>query len=411
PPGDRTRLDRHQDVTGFLPGPVVRIDHHAGLLDGHRVHLPGGGTELAAGSDGSAGPEIAPREDRPRRRGRAGDDVGSSDRRPAIGCQLHRNAEDTAHLSDELRGARRIPAHHPHLGQRQDLAQAEELLAGLPSRSKARDHARVRPRHVPGRHRGGGPGPDRGQERGLHQRERRPGLRIGQEVRSLNGGQSAPPIAFHDRRQLGAQRAERGQGGDHREEHAVTAHGQPGPRQGGNPAGRTLAEGALHGGDDIPGREQRRQVLAAEDEHQAGLRLIIRLTVASSTTSPRWFVTSWRYVTMPRSDFFVSRLSVMVTFTLRVSPWRTGATMRISLPRYDMPVPWMSPVCMIRPSERQNVMAPGAARPVNTDSLVTYSMSMNSGSLKPQRFTNAQMSASDTVRPSVRYTAPTVCSS
>ncbi len=83
------------------------------------------------------------------------------------------------------------------------------------------------------------------------------------------------------------------------------------------------------------------------------------------------------------------------------APGSTGATMRISLPRYDMPVPWIKPVCMIRPSEMQKVKAPGVTRPLNTDSLATYSMSMNSGSLKPQRLTKPQMSASDTVRPSV----------
>jgi hypothetical protein len=56
-------------------------------------------------------------------------------------------------------------------------------------------------------------------------------------------------------------------------------------------------------------------------------------------------------------------------------------------------------------------MAPGAARPLKTDSLATYSMSMKRGSLKPHRLTKAQMSASETVRPSVRYTDPTACSS
>src|SRR5262249_35650737 len=67
---------------------------------------------------------------------------------------------------------------------------------------------------------------------------------------------------------------------------------------------------------------------------------------------------------------------------------------------------WMSPVCMIRPSDRQNVKAPGAGRPLNTDSRATNSMSMNSGSLKPHRVTKAEMSASPTVRPSVSYRAP-----
>src|SRR5581483_1715070 len=133
----------------------------------------------------------------------------------------------------------------------------------------------------------------------------------------------------------------------------------------------------------------------------AAARLIIRFTVASSTTSPRCLVTSCREVTMHRSGFLVSRLSVMVTLTRSVSPSSTGATIRISPPRYDMPVPWMRPVCMMSPSESAKVMAPGAARRLNTDSLATYSMSMKSGSLKPHRFTNAQMSASETVRPRV----------
>jgi len=71
----------------------------------------------------------------------------------------------------------------------------------------------------------------------------------------------------------------------------------------------------------------------------------------------------------------------------------------------------MTPVCMIRPSESAHVMAPGAARRVKTDSRATYSMSMKSGSLKPQRLTNVTMSVSDTVRPSVRNVAPTSCCS
>src|SRR5215468_435385 len=76
-----------------------------------------------------------------------------------------------------------------------------------------------------------------------------------------------------------------------------------------------------------------------------------------------------------------------------------------------MPVPWISPVCMIRPSERANVSAPGAARRLNTDSRATYSMSMKSGSVKPHRLTKETMSVSDTVRPSVRKTAPISCCS
>ena len=76
-----------------------------------------------------------------------------------------------------------------------------------------------------------------------------------------------------------------------------------------------------------------------------------------------------------------------------------------------MPVPWMSPVCMMSPSESANVRAPGAARRLNTDSRATYSMSMKSGSVKPHRLTKLTMSVSDTVRPSVRNVAPISCCS
>ena len=67
-----------------------------------------------------------------------------------------------------------------------------------------------------------------------------------------------------------------------------------------------------------------------------------------------------------------------------------------------MPVPWMRPVCITRPSDRANVSAPGAARRLKTDSRLTYSMSMNSGSVKPHWLTKLTMSVSDTVRASVR---------
>jgi hypothetical protein len=80
-------------------------------------------------------------------------------------------------------------------------------------------------------------------------------------------------------------------------------------------------------------------------------------------------------VTIPRSGFFVSRFSVMTTRTRSVSPTSTGATILISLPRYDMPVPWMRPVCMTSPSERQKVKAPGAGRPLKTEEVWTNSMS------------------------------------
>src|SRR5262245_1495464 len=94
-----------------------------------------------------------------------------------------------------------------------------------------------------------------------------------------------------------------------------------------------------------------------------------------------------------------------------VSPWRTGATIRNSPPRKAIPVPWMRPVCMMRPSERAKVSAPGAARPPNTEWRATYSMSMKRGSVKPDRLTNVTMSGSDTVRARVGWTVPTSCSS
>ena len=73
-----------------------------------------------------------------------------------------------------------------------------------------------------------------------------------------------------------------------------------------------------------------------------------------------------------------------------------------------MPVPWMSPVCMTRPSLSENVSAPGAARRPNTDSRLTYSMSRNSGSVKPHWLTKFMLSVSDTVPASVG-TSPTWC--
>jgi len=66
---------------------------------------------------------------------------------------------------------------------------------------------------------------------------------------------------------------------------------------------------------------------------------------------------------------------------------------------------------MMSPSDRQNVKAPGTGRPLNTDSFATYSMSMKRGSVNPQRFTKAEMSASPTVRASVSYLAPISCCS
>src|SRR5438105_13009014 len=103
---------------------------------------------------------------------------------------------------------------------------------------------------------------------------------------------------------------------------------------------------------------------------------------------------------MPRSVFFVSRLSITSISTRIVSPSSTGATIRSSPPRYAMPVPWISPVCMMSPSDSENVSAPGAARRLKTDSRLTYSISMKSGSTKPQRLTKLTMSVSDTVRAS-----------
>src|SRR4030095_7297341 len=133
--------------------------------------------------------------------------------------------------------------------------------------------------------------------------------------------------------------------------------------------------------------------------------------VASSTISSRWLRMRLTSCTMPPSVFLVSRLSVTSTPTRMVSPSSTGATIFIVPPRKAIPVPWMSPVCMIRPSLRAKVSAPGAARRPKTDSRLTYSMSMNSGSVKPHRFTKLTMSVSDTVRASVRGTSPILCCS
>ena len=67
----------------------------------------------------------------------------------------------------------------------------------------------------------------------------------------------------------------------------MTLHRQDRAGQGVSLPGGGLAEGALHGRDDVGRRQQRLQHLAAEDPHHADLRLIIRFTVASRTTSPR----------------------------------------------------------------------------------------------------------------------------
>src|SRR5206468_11762478 len=66
---------------------------------------------------------------------------------------------------------------------------------------------------------------------------------------------------------------------------------------------------------------------------------------------------------------------------------------------------------MMSPSESAKVRAPGAARRLNTDSRVTYSMSMKRGSVKPHKLTKVTISVSDTVRLSVRNVAPTSCCS
>src|SRR5207249_1314349 len=98
------------------------------------------------------------------------------------------------------------------------------------------------------------------------------------------------------------------------------------------------------------------------------------------------------------------RAAMLLAVPMRVTPeaeprdprHRSGAL------GHAMPVPGMSPVCMISPAERAKVSAPGAARRANTDSRLTYSMSMKSGSTKPQRLTKLTMSVSETVRASVR---------
>src|SRR5213593_190452 len=63
---------------------------------------------------------------------------------------------------------------------------------------------------------------------------------------------------------------------------------------------------------------------------------------------------------MPRSAFFVSRVSATSTSTRIVSPSSTGATTFSSPPSHAMPVLWMRPVCMTSPSDSAKVSARGA---------------------------------------------------
>ncbi len=105
----------------------------------------------------------------------------------------------------------------------------------------------------------------------------------------MEGGEAAPAVRPHHGDELGAERALPGQAPHHGEEEARAPHGQDGPGQGAPTPGRVLAEGPLHRADDVGRGEEPLEVLPAEDAHQAfaGLRLIMRLTCASSTTSPR----------------------------------------------------------------------------------------------------------------------------
>ena len=65
-------------------------------------------------------------------------------------------------------------------------------------------------------------------------------------------------------------------------------------------------------------------------------------------------------------------------------------------------MPWRIPVWSVSPSASAKVSTPGATRVPNTLSRRMYSMSMNSGSVKPVSVTNWRISKSETVRPSVR---------
>ena len=105
----------------------------------------------------------------------------------------------------------------------------------------------------------------------------------------MEGGKTAPAVCPHHRDELGAERAPAGQAPHHGEEESRAPHGQDGAGQGMGAAGRVLAEGPFHRADDVGRGEEPLEVLPAEDAHHAfaGARLIMRLTCASSTTSPR----------------------------------------------------------------------------------------------------------------------------
>ena len=99
------------------------------------------------------------------------------------------------HPPNECGRPLRISPHHAHFGQRQDLAQAQQLVARLHSGAEARDHAGIGACHVAGGDRRRRAGADRGEKPRFHQREGGACLRVGQLIRGLDGGQPAPLIA------------------------------------------------------------------------------------------------------------------------------------------------------------------------------------------------------------------------
>ena len=180
--------------------------------------------------------------------------------------------------SANARGPLRIAADHAHLGQGQDLAQAEELEAGLHPRAEAGHHAGVGPGQVAGGHGGRRSGADGGEEAGLHQGQRGAGLRIGEQVGGVDGGQARAAVALHDRHQLGAESADAGEAPNHGQEHPVPAHRQHRAREGARPGPRRPR------GRHAPRpRSRRREGAAASSTSRpririsADLRLIIRL--------------------------------------------------------------------------------------------------------------------------------------
>ena len=285
-----------EQVAGLLPRPLVGVHHDAGPLDQRRVHLPRGRSEGADGIDVSARLHVAPAEDGSRRGRGAGDQTGLADRGRPIARDLHIEGQRLPHAPGEAAGPLRAAPDHEDTREGAHDPKAAQLEGRLDAGAEAGDAPDLARGEQPRGERGGGARADRGEEGPVHQRQRRAGARIGEEIAGVDGRQAQPPVLRHHGDELGAQRAPAREGRDHREEDPTSRHGQGRARQGLGPAGRALAEGALDGPDHVGRGEEPLQIPAREDEHQprAPLRLIIRLMSASRTTSPRWFVTRWR---------------------------------------------------------------------------------------------------------------------